>query len=138
MAQIVGQHCVLCNLRIGYEGEARFCPMCGCPVHTNCSMTAERGANGCQSCGSPVTSDAPQQKEIEKPDRSKASSKQRQRAGCIIAAGGFLTLSTVINLARILSREPSNIGLVGNAVIGVMLGCGLLLFGVITLARSGR
>lgn len=54
MAQLVGRNCVRCGERIPSELDARFCTVCGSPVHNGCARASGEAAS-CTECGAAVS-----------------------------------------------------------------------------------
>lgn len=111
MAQLVGQMCVICRARIGNALESRFCPSCGCPVHTACATaTAVAPEGACHACGAPAAEVAPRRTAAEvetvRPpgDWTRAEALVLRYVLGVLLFGGLVVFVTPTELAVVLSQ----------------------------------
>jgi hypothetical protein len=56
--QIAGMKCVQCDSNIFSVADGKFCPVCCCPLHTECFRPNSGQAGACLACGADVNSQA--------------------------------------------------------------------------------
>ena len=113
MKSTLGHQCVICRLKIVQPGSAIFCPECGCPCHLACGKPQGPEAQSicCLTCGAP------------RPEIARYKNDRELKL-----------------LDQLSAHQPApKIPLEGRRKIGLVVGCMLMLLGIVRfgLAVSG-
>ena len=126
MAQLVGRNCAVCQERIPWELDARFCEACDSPVHIECSLKtiADSLPDGCRSCGAPrsaVQAQAELERERVVADRSRAGLSSVALGVAWIVGGLFATVlcSGIVGSGRFIIATGALFAGVGLIVRGI-------------------